>query len=247
MKLLKACIALAAFAAIFVVPSIASATSPRLYETTTATGTGEGINSVVPEGTKIAAFNVAHASTPLTTVLKSNLGNIECETATLTGELTKNKETVIEGNITTAEFLGKPNSSPHSERCSGGFGGDTLVTPRHTSDTIGSLPWCLKVSGLEDKFTVRGGKCSEAARGLKFTLDTSTLGACSYEKAAAEPVVGTYTTHPSDAILTIANQKFAKTAGSVFCPSTGELFMSFTVTTDEDSVNHLKNKALNIT
>jgi hypothetical protein len=232
MKFIKAFIALAAFAAIFVVPSIASATSPEIGETT-----ANGVTHTLNLHEKILATNVAHANTPLTTVLKSNLGNVECETATITGTLTKNGGG-IEGTIETAEFLGNPDEpTPHGAHCKGGFGGKTTVTPSHTS-ALG-IPWCIKATA-EDKFEVRGGACGAATVALKFALHTATLGTCSYERSVATgPVRGTYTTHPADAIVTIegANAKFTKTAGSVFCPSTGELFMAFTLTTDLEGIS----------
>lgn len=223
MKLVKACIAMAAFAALFIVPSIASAITLE-----TPTGTAAAI------GKEIIATNVAHSTTPLTTKLTSGVGNIECETATLSGKLTANGGANVEGNITTAEFRGKPGSSPHSVACSGGFGGDTTVTPSHSSNPCHtpegkpqhcSLPWCVK-AGAEDVFTVRGGECSQAARPLTFSLHTSTLGTCAYEKAS---VTGTYTTHPADLVMTISNQVFKRITGSVFCPSEGVLQMAFTL------------------
>lgn len=241
MKLIKPCIAMAAVAALFVVPSVASATSPTLCETTAL-----GCDSItVGADTTIIATNVAHTGEVTTTKMVTGLGNVECETATLTGKLTKNAGGVIEGDIETAEFWGKPGQKPPhpaGQRCSGGFGGDTLVTPNHTNNpchtpTGGtshcSLPWCLKAEGNKNVFSVRGGNCSEAARPLTFTLDTTTLGACSYERKAA--VTGTYTTHPADLVATVTGgeeAKFTKITGSAFCPNTGELFMAFTLTTD---------------
>jgi hypothetical protein len=234
MKLIKACIALAAFAAIFVIPSVASATSPTLRETT-----GNGENHILATGTKIIATNVEHSGTPVTTIMKSNLGNIECLSATVTGTLTRNSGGVIEGEIETAEFRGR-HPDPSGIHCTGGFGGNTTVTPSHTS-ALG-IPWCMKaIEG--DKFEVRGGACG-APVNLKFALHTATLGTCSYERST--PVIGTYTTHPADAIVTInggENASFTKVSGSIFCPSKGELFMAFTLTTDN---NHVSGAALNV-
>jgi hypothetical protein len=237
MKLIKACIALAALAAIFVVPSIASAASPELFQTT-----GGVTNDKIPVGTPIIATNVAHAGTVATTLLKSGFGDIECETATITGKVTKN-ETGIEGTVETAEFFGHPEKpKPHGPHCKGGFGGDTTVTPSHTS-ALG-IPWCIKATS-EDKFEVRGGECGKATVALKFALHTENLGTCSYERSVATgPVRGIYTTHPADAIVTISEQVFTKTAGSFFCPSKGELFMAFTLTTDNAGIS---GEPLNIT
>lgn len=221
MKLLKACIALAAFAAIFVVPSVASA-SPELTAPTGTTYSGN-----------IIATNVAHSTTSEITKMVTAIGNIECATATLTGEVETNSGTHIAGNITTAEFFGKPGVKPHGAHCFGGFGGNTTVTPNHTVNPehngVKSLPWCVTANELNDKFSVRGGKCSEIARPLTFTLHTASVGSCGYEKAS---VTGTYTTHPADAILTIENQEFKKITGGAFCPGSGKLTMAFTLTED---------------
>lgn len=244
MKLVKACIVMAAFAAVFVLPSVASATSPTLFQTTAG-----GVNDLIPVGTSIIATNVAHTGESTTTIMKTPLGNVECETATLTGEVTTNAGGLIQGNIETAEFLGKPKSSPHSEKCAGGFGGDTRVTPTHTLNPVhngvGSLPWCITVEGNKDVFSVRGGKCSEVARPLTFTLHTTTVGSCSYERK--EPLTGTYTTHPADLVATVTGgeeAKFTRVTGTAFCPASGELFMAFTLTTDNSGVS---GEPLNIT
>jgi hypothetical protein len=226
MKLVKVFIAMMALAAFLVAPSVASAISPTLGETTE-----DGTTHLVPVGTKVIATNVEHAGTVKTTVWKSNLGNLECETATWTGTVTKNSGGSVTVEIETADYRGDP-SNP-GIHCSGGFGGDITVTPSHTS-ALG-LPWCLHFTA-EDKFTVTGGKCSEATKALKFALHTATLGTCSYERSVATgPITGSYTTHPANAVLTIvgANAKFTKTAGSVFCPSAIENFVAFTLTTDE--------------
>jgi hypothetical protein len=225
MKLIKACFALAAFAAIFVIPSLASATSPALTETT---ATGE--NHILATGNKIIGTNVEHSGTAVTTILKSNLGNIECLSATVTGTLTRNEGGVIEGEAETAEVRGR-HTEPSSIHCKGGFGGNTTVTPSHSSGL--GIPWCVK-STPEDKFEVKGGVCGGQVN-LKFALHTATLKTCVYERAPA--VIGTYTTHPADAILTISggeNASFTKVSGSIFCPNKGELFMAFTLSTDNN-------------
>lgn len=238
MKLIKACIAMAAFAALFVVPSVASA----LPELTHPTGTR------APVGTLITATNVEHTGT--SKILKMTIPGfeqpVECATATLTGELTSNTGNHIAGNITTAEFYGKPGEATHGVHCTGPLGNVT-VTPSHSTNpchtpTGGSahcsLPWCVTATGEKTEFTVRGGKCSEAARPITFTLHTALLGACSYQKAS---VTGTFTRHPADAIMTITNQNFTRltTTGSAFCPGEGALDMAFTLGTDPDDTKPL--------
>jgi hypothetical protein len=231
MKLFKACIVLAAFAALFVMPTIASA-SPELTHPTGTTATGDHETTALTgkdEGITIEATNVSHSTTAKNTVMTTGLGNLECATATLTGTLITNTGTKIEGEISTAQFNGTPGT-PAAAHCSapGGLGTVTF-TPSHTSNPAGGLPWCVIAEGLQNKFIVRGGTCTEVARPLKFTLHSALLGACVYEKAQVE---GTYTTHPVDAIMTITEQEFKKISGSGFCPGSGKLDMAFTMFTD---------------
>lgn len=238
MRLVKACIAMAAFAALFVVPSMASASPVLTHPTGTA----------APVGTKILATNVAHANTSVITKMTTPGGNVECATATITGEIKTNSGTHILGTITTAEFRSTPGTNHTESHCTAPGGlGKVTVTPNHTVNPCHtpsggtshcSLPWCITASNLNDEFEVfadTDGKCEEKGK-LTFTLDSTIVGACSYEKE--KPVIGTYTTDKSpefsDAILTIKDQEFKKITGSAFCPATGKLDMAFTLATDEN-------------
>jgi hypothetical protein len=225
MRLVKACIALAAFAAIFVIPSMASAS----ITLTAPTGTVYNGN--------VIATNVAHGTeTKTQTVMTTSLGNVVCTKATVTGKILVNNGTHVLGTVETAEFAGTQGTTT-TGHCSGeGFIGSTVVpTPNHTSDEKKSLPWCI-TAGPEDKFELWGeveGSCTNGkTRPVTFTIHGTLT--CGYEKAV---VVGTYTTHPSsDAIVTL-KQTFNRMAGeSAFCPATGTLDMAFTLTTD---VNHV--------
>lgn len=220
MRLVKACIALAAFAAIFVVPSMASAA----LELTHPTGTR------APVGTNILATNVAHSTTPTQTVLTTNIGNVTCAKATITGTVTKNDGTTVEGTISTAEF-GGTHEVTTSGHCAGSgiLGSQITPTPSHTSDEDKSLPWCLKAE-KEHVFRVWGeseGSCAKK-RPVTFTLHGAIT--CTYEKPE---VIGTYTTHPSDLIVTVNKQIFTRSASSsAFCPKEGGLDLAFTLATD---------------
>lgn len=225
-NLIRASIATVAFAAVCVVPSVASA-SPEL---THPTGT------TAPVGTLIEGINVAHAATPTPVTFTTPLGNIQCTTLTFTGKLIKNTGTQIEIEITTFEIRGTAGVVPHTTHCSSITGSGTMtVTPNHTTNPvhngISSLPWCLKAEGLKNEFTISGGACG-APRALTLTFDTSVAGACSYQKAS---IAGTYTTHPVDAIFTAANFEFTKTTGSAFCPGSWKMDFAFTLTTDENT------------
>lgn len=226
MRLVKASIALAAFAAIFVIPSMASASVTLTHPTGTA------YNGF------IIATNVAHGTeTKTQTVMTTSLGKIECTTATITGKVLVNNGTHVLGTVETAEFRKTAGSGTDSTHCTAPGGlGTVTVTPSHTSDNQGagrppSLPWCI-TAGAEDRFEVWGEKEGDCAKKvpLTFTLHSSILGTCRYQREAA--VVGTYTTHPSDAIVTIKDQEFKKMEGSGFCPTGGNLDMAFTLTTD---------------
>lgn len=231
MRLVRACIAMAAFTAIFVVPSVASA-SPEL---THPTGT------TVPKGTPITATNVAHAGTPAFGKLAlPGGGAVECATATMTGEVHANAGNDITGNITTVEFKGETNPVNHNTAdCSSPLG-KVQVTPNHTTNPthngVGSLPWCIRANTPDDTFTVRGGSCTEVSRPITFTLHVTGVTSCSYQKAS---VGGTYTTHPNVAILTVSGEKFTKTTGSIFCPNEGTLTLAFTLETDNEKKEDL--------
>lgn len=221
----QACIALAIFVAVFVAPSPASA-SPEL---TSPTGTR------APVGTLLQGTNVEHGETSKVLKMTTSVGTFECAEATLTGELTSNQEAHVAGNVTTTEFRGTP-AAPTSPHCAGPGGlGTITITPSHITNPshngVSSLPWCITADAVADQFTVRGGKCSEAARNLTFILHSTTIGPCTYQKTS---VTGTYTTHPAAAVLTIQSQKFTKITGSPFCPSEGSLDMAFTLETDPE-------------
>lgn len=218
MKLIKACIAMAALAALSVVPSLAQG-----VVLTHHTGT------VAPVGTLIEAKNVAHTNTTTQTVFTTSIGNVTCTSATLTGVVTKNKEGVGQGEITTANFAGTIFTST-TGHCSGNFimGEKVTLTPSHTSDEDKSLPWCVTANNAKDEFFVKGGACGGVARPVTFTIHGNLT--CTYE--AAE-IRGTYTTHPADAIGTISAQEVERSANSSsFCPPNGTLDMAFTIFTD---------------
>jgi hypothetical protein len=206
-KLMTGLLALVALAAM-ALPAVASA-SPEI---THPTGT------TLATGAKITGTNVGN------TVLTSSLGNVECSKALMTGTLTKNSGTAVEGTISSASFKGTEGGA--EEKCSGAFGSVAV--------TVTSLPWCIRATNTmaPDEFQVRGGACTEAAKAITFALHTSLFGTCTFERAAASPVTGTFRTHAAgDALLTITNVAFTRTSG--FCPSEGKLDMSFTLETDK--------------
>jgi len=192
------------------IPATASATnSPAL---TYPTGT------LMPTSTKV---RLASIGVPLLTVA---LGGLECTRVELTGILKKNTGSELEIDIETASSVGT------------GLSGD--CTPKPNSEAgrwtfniaTNGLPWCLRsVSKMaEDEVQIRGGRCSEAARPLRFINDAG-LFTCTYERTGA--MVGTMTTDPEDTILQFVKQAFSP----VTCGSESAAFdLNLTLEKDEE-------------
>ena len=220
-KLIAACLGLAAFVAFAAMPALATAkNTPLVVENGTAVATG----------TKIQATNVG------ITKMTTSLGTIECSTAILTGTLTKNTTGTVEGNITSAKFggTGALQAGAEEPECTTKaiLGGDTTVTP---STATNGLPWCIRSTEAmaTDEFQVRGNECAKAARAIRFALDVTGIGTCTYERSSAEPIPGTSTTSTTDSVLSISEVNFPAVAGNPFgCPGSGKLDMSFTMETD---------------
>jgi hypothetical protein len=80
----------------------------------------------------------------------------------------------------------------------------------------------------EDEVQIRGGKCSEAARPIRFINDAGVF-TCAYERTGV--MVGTVTTDPSDAVLQFSKQAFAP----VTCGSESAAFdLNLTLERDEE-------------
>jgi hypothetical protein len=207
-KLIAALMAIAAFAAFGMSATSASAAPVITHPTGTVLKTGVNL-----KGTNIGE-----------TQFTSNTLNVKCTTAVLTGPLTSNSTAGgFAGEVTSATFSGTGTSGDCTATGSF-FSGSAKPTPEIT----GGLPWCLK-NGLSDNFEIRGGKCSEAARPIKFGLDLTGLVTCTYERAS---LTGTFETHPTDALGRInANQAWTLVSG-FGCPSGPSLDMEFTEETD---------------
>jgi hypothetical protein len=205
---LLALVALAAMA----LPAMASA-SPEL---TSPTGTTAAV------GSKITAVNIGD------TLMTDTNGNAitRCSTVDLAGELTKNNGTAIEGNVTTASFTGTGAEG----NCTGTF----FSSPKVTPGVANGLPWCVRALSTfttADEAQIRGGKCSEVAREIRFALDLGNI-TCLYSRASTEPIKGTLTTDVGgqDAVVHIEKQLFKPVSVPFPCPEEGLLDMSFTLT-----------------
>jgi hypothetical protein len=207
-KLIAALMAIAAFAAFGMSATSASAAPVVTHPTGT----------VLATGTKLTGTSIGHVTFTSSTL------NVTCTTGTITGPLVSNSTAGgFSGEITEAHFTGTGTSGDCTATGSF-FNGSAKPTP----EIVGGLPWCIK-NTLNDNFEIRGGKCSEAARSIKFGLDLTGLVTCTYERAS---LTGTFDTHPLDASGRInANQAWTLVSG-FGCPSSPSLDMEFTLETD---------------
>jgi len=208
-KLMTGLLALVALAAM-ALPAVASA-SPELTQPTGTT---------VAVGSKITAVNIGDT---LMTDTNTNVIT-RCSTAELSGELNKNSGTAIEGSVTTASFTGTGSEG----NCTGTF----FSSPKVTPGVANGLPWCVRATSAmnANEGQIRGGKCSEPAREIRFALDLGSI-TCLYKSEGA--LKGTLTTDLSpsntDAIVHIDHQLFKPVSVPFPCPEEGLLDMSFTL------------------
>jgi hypothetical protein len=193
---------LVALVAIAMLPATATA-SPLLIEGGVA----------VKAGAEISATNVGNV------VKTFGAGNLICSSSTLRMKLLANTGSAIEAEVEKATFTGTEAEG----RCPGPFGPEKV--------TARNLPWCLKAGGTlgADAFELRGGKCGEAAKSITWTIDTATIGECSY--ARASPLTGGFTTNGTQAHLSIAGQELIKELGSSVCFSAFKLDATYTLET----------------
>lgn len=194
-KLITACMAIAAFAAFAVAP--AASASPVLTETGVAVPVGALITGTsTGSPTFTGAFNVV------------------CSKATLTGKVTKNSGTKIEGTILAKDALYTGT----------GTGGDCTSAFGSTKVTVNSELCLISGAAPADTFTVTG-----CGANVVFTLEVTGTGPCKYSTAV---VNGTYTTNVSPAPLKVVKQVANKIEGGFFCPASGELDQEFDLYTD---------------
>jgi len=209
-KLIAACMAIAAFAAL-AVASTASA-APVL---TQPTGT------VVPTGTAVVGKNVTE------TKMTTSLGTVTCSSAVMEGTVSNNATASgSKGTVTNASFTGTGSEG----ECTSWTGGVSV-----TAGVAGGLPWCLEATTSTDVGKVRGGKCSEVSRGIKFALDFTSIGTCVYNRSTAAE--GSLTTDVTNEVATVSLEKqtWTKVEGGGLCPSEGSLDMTFALQTSGGS------------
>lgn len=219
-KIIMACMAVAALAA-FAMPSSAI---------------GQEITVTHPTNTVAATpLKIIGTNTDIVSKLTDSSGNslAECTFVKMTGTLEKNTHPEVSGTITTAEFKGTPGVTPHTAHCSSSFGTITVTTNPATN----GLPWCLRSASTmaADEVQIRGNKCSEAARPIRFILHSSVAGECTYERTTA--VVGKFTTHPTATSITVTAQEFPRVAGGIFCPTKGFLDLTMSLYAETEGEN----------
>ncbi len=180
-----------------------------------------------PTGTRLAAGNTLKAGDVSNLKITGPEGTFlgECTTVSVTGALVKNNGTEVESNIETASFSGTGAEG----QCTSTMFGDQRIT----ASVAQGLPWCLRATSAmkEDEFQIRGGKCSEASRSIHLTFD-GVGGECKYVQEST--IKGTFSTEPSDAVLTFSTPVFVKESENPFLCATRTVFdLALTLERDE--------------
>jgi hypothetical protein len=177
-----------------------------------------------PTGTVLATGTLLKATNVTEMKFTSGTLNVNCPSVITKGVLTSNSTAGgFAGESTSITFSGTGTSGDCT--ASGSFfTGSVKPTP----EIAGGLPWCFK-NTLNDNLEIRGGRCSEAARSIKFGLDVTGLVTCTYERAS---LTGTFDTHPSDAIGQINASQVWTLVSGFGCPSSPSLDIDFTEETD---------------
>jgi len=179
-----------------------------------------------PTGTRLKAEEPLRAINIGSPTVTWGGTTITCSSSSLKGKLKKNSGTEIEADIESASF----NSG--GECATGGLGASISTTPAENG-----IPWCLRSTPehLEHEFQIAGGKCGEL-KPIRLAINTTVptvVEECGYERALT--VVGTYQTHPNDAVLTNKAVSYSKVSGPLLCSSTMSLTTSFTFEKEEGS------------
>ncbi len=224
-RLIMACMAITAFAA-FVVAPAASASPVLTHPTGTAYCPNGGTGSTcLVTGTNIGNWE-----------FMNGLGTFVCNSVTMTGNVTTNKENHIQIDITEAHFTGTGAGGD----CTSPIGDFKLTT------TVGNgVPYCLTAGGLlgADKFTARGNSCDKAQRSITFVLDFTNGPTCYYDRTTV--VEGTFQTDTEaskDAVFSFSGAEWVKEKGEneTFlkpCVASYKMSGSWTLETDKAGAN----------
>ncbi|MGN6587036.1 MAG: hypothetical protein ACTHKT_06115 [Solirubrobacterales bacterium] len=193
-KIMLACMAIIASVAFVIAP--AASASPVL----THNGT------IVPVGTKVIATN-----TGLVTLTLASGQETTCTHAKLTGEVTKNSGSVVEGSLTTKDLNGTGTSTDCTDGLLGPFG-----------VTIGRL--CMKVAVSPADTAVFTGCGGPVALTLNFTG----FAPCKYSRNELQ---ANFTTGGTQVTVTNA-EEISLIEGGSFCPAGFFLDLTFDLWTD---------------
>lgn len=201
-KIFAAGVAMLAFAAFTVVPSVASAASPEL----------------VNKAGKAVAKGAAIKTESSNLVLSSAKGNIECEKNVLEGTVTKNeaKGEAIEAEFTTGSFTGKAEAGKTTCK--------TTIKPYTGVElTSENMNWCFKTtsSGVNMNWelkTCTAGK--EVLWRAQFYESGAPRLTCTYGKTAVTGTYNTPNTEKGEKTHSIvgANESFTRIFGTESCP-----------------------------
>ncbi|HEY6729807.1 MAG TPA: hypothetical protein VI039_02155 [Solirubrobacterales bacterium] len=166
-----------------------------------------------PTGTTLAVSN-ALKGTATGTISLTGSFTTSCSGGELTGTLRKNTGTEIQADIEGVTLPG----------CGVGL--------NWTFNGTNGLPWCLEATSkmAADEFQIRGNRCSEAARPIRYTYEKYSVSTveCKYERAAA--LAGSYATHSEDAVLSFKQAVFLEVEPrSSSCPDEAQLDYSMTL------------------
>jgi len=193
-----------------------------------------------PTGTTLATGSTLVGAGIGTSYFKDGSGSVlaQCSIAKFKGSLVSIFPP--EWTITTWTLEGTGSVWNGMHECTGssfGFGNVTYTTNGGGVDgenVTNGTPYCLRMTGLVS-FSQRGGACSQAARKITIILDSTNFGECKYERSTAITGTGTSDTSGSSVLTWAPNEttRFTRAeGGSVLCPSTGSLEMSYRLETE---------------
>jgi hypothetical protein len=206
-KLILSCMAVAAFAA-FVLPATASAATATDAKGDVAVGA-----SITGKNVGETFFMRTDGTTP----------EVTCTNADAVGTVTKNSGGVFAGSITSFKFSGTGAVAAHNglNECTAAIGNAWI--------TVLNLPLTIEALAGTDNVTVTG----KEGKKVKFIIGSTVAGECEYETTNAS-VTGTFTTGPTAVVSTNNTQAGSGSKlirGGFFCPTSGQLKMSFFLAT----------------
>ncbi|HWN72846.1 MAG TPA: hypothetical protein VNN15_03445 [Solirubrobacterales bacterium] len=195
-KLIHLGLALAAWGAVALAPTFASASPVMTF----------------PLGTPLATGSLLQVTNAGVSLFTEPEGRIECLTVKFTGELSANSEGGVAVNLSSMEA----RRGGVEEDCKRDWYKNEITQEGSVKITYSGLPWCFKTAGI-DEFQIRGGSCTGSKKPVTLVFTYTGLAECKYEASSFH---GTFTTAPEDVRL-LSEQGFEKeSTNSFFCPAT---------------------------